>query len=116
MADWGLHATLLVGPPQPLAQLGGDIVAVLESFTLDLACDGRHVESGRGSNVLGSPLAAIAHLLSVLARQPGYAPLQAGEIVTTGTITTAHSVQPGQVWRSVVQGIALPGLTLEFSA
>lgn len=116
VVDGGLHATLLVGPPQPLAQLGGDIVAALASFSLDLARDGRHVESGRGSNVLGSPLAAIVHLLSVLARQPGYAPLQAGEIVTTGTITTAHSVQPGQVWRSVVQGIALPGLTVEFSA
>jgi 2-keto-4-pentenoate hydratase len=116
VADWALHGTLLVGPPQPLAQLGDDAIAALESFMLDLACDGRHVETGKGSNVLGSPLAAIAHLLAVLARQPGSAFLQAGEIVTTGTITAAHSVQPGQVWRSQIRGIALPGLTVEFSA
>jgi len=116
VADWALHATLLIGPPQPLPRLGGDVMAALESFTLDLSCDGRLVESGKGSNVLGSPLAAIAHLSSVLARQPHYAPLQAGEIVTTGTITTAHSIRADETWRSEVQGIALPGLTVAFSA
>ena len=31
VADWALHATLLVGPPQPVARLGGDLVAALES-------------------------------------------------------------------------------------
>jgi 2-oxo-3-hexenedioate decarboxylase len=74
------------------------------------------VETGKGSNVLGSPLAAIAHLLSVLAKQPNYASLQAGEIVTTGTVTTAQSVRAGETWRSEVHGIALPGLTVEFAA
>jgi 2-oxo-3-hexenedioate decarboxylase len=116
VADWALHGTLLVGPPQPLGQLGSNVIAALESFTLDLSCDGRHVETGKGSNVLGSPLAAIAHLLSVLARQPSGAPLRAGEIVTTGTITTAQSVQPGENWRSEIEGVALPGLGVEFSA
>jgi 2-oxo-3-hexenedioate decarboxylase len=116
VADWALHGTLLVGPPQPVSRLGNDVVTALESFTLDLSCDGRHVETGKGSNVLGSPLAAIAHLLSVLARQPDYAPLKAGEIVTTGTITTAQSIKAGQTWRTDVRGIGLPGLTVEFSA
>ena len=116
VADWALHGTLLIGPPQPLPRLGSDVVAALESFTLNLSCDGRVVETGKGSNVLGSPLAAIAHLLSVLAKQPNYVPLQAGEIVTTGTITTAQSVRAGETWRSEVQGIALPGLTVTFSA
>jgi len=116
VADWALHGTLLVGPPQPLPQLGTDAIAALESFILTLSCDGQHVETGKGSNVMGSPLAAIAHLLSVLAKQPNYAPLQAGEIVTTGTVTTARSVQAGETWRSEMQGIALPGLTIEFSA
>lgn len=116
VADWALHGTLLVGPPQPLPQLGTDVVAALESFALTLSCNGRHVETANGSNVLGSPLSAITHLLSVLAKQPDYAPLQAGEIVTTGTVTTARSVQAGETWRTEVRGIALPGLTVEFSA
>ncbi len=114
VADWALHGTLLIGPPQPPLRLGTEIVAALESFALRLSCNGRLIETGKGSNVLGSPLAAIAHLLSVLAAQPNYAPLQAGEIVTTGTITTAQSVQPGETWQSEVQGIALPGLSVAF--
>ena len=116
VVDWGLHGTLLIGPPQTLSQLGDDIIAALESFTLTLSCDDRVVETGKGSNVLGSPLAAIIHLLSVLAKQPYYPQLQAGEIVTTGTITTAQSVRAGEIWRSEVQGIAIPGLTVTFSA
>jgi 2-oxo-3-hexenedioate decarboxylase len=116
VVDWGLHGTLLIGPPQPLPQLGNDIIAALESFTLTLSCDGRVVETGKGSNVLGSPLAVIVHLLSVLAKQPDSPHLQAGEIVTTGTITTAQSVRAGETWQSEVQGIAIPGLTVAFSA
>ena len=81
-----------------------------------LSCDGREIETGRGSNVLGSPLAAIAHLVSLLAKQSCYTPLQAGELVTTGTITTARSVRAGETWQSELRGIALPGLTVEFSA
>ena len=42
--------------------------------------------------------------------------IEAGEIVTTGTITTAQSVQAGETWRSEVRGIGLPGLTVDFSA
>lgn len=116
VADWALHGTLLVGPPQPLAHLGHDVIAALESFTLTLSCGDRHVETAKGSNVLGSPLSAIAHLLSVLAKQPDHEPLQGGEMVTTGTITTAQSVRAGETWRSEVEGIALPGLTVEFTA
>jgi 2-oxo-3-hexenedioate decarboxylase len=51
-----------------------------------------------------------------LSRQAGYAPLHDGEMVTTGTITTARSVRAGEAWRSEIHGIALPGLTVEFSA
>jgi 2-oxo-3-hexenedioate decarboxylase len=114
VADLSLQGILLVGPPQPVSAIGRDPVAALEAFTLDLSCDGRHVESGRGSNVLASPLAAIAHLVSVLSTQSGAAPLGPGEIVTTGTITSAHAVRPGETWRSRLQGIALPGLEVMF--
>ncbi len=116
VVDWALHGTLLVGPPQPLPQLGAEVITALESFTLALVCNGRHVETAKGSNVLGSPLSAIAHLLSVLARQPDYEPLHAGEMVTTGAVTMAQSVHAGETWRSELHGLALPGLTIEFSA
>jgi 2-oxo-3-hexenedioate decarboxylase len=115
VADWALHGTLLVGPRQALSRLGGDLIARLESFTLSLSCDRRHIETAAGSNVLGNPLSAVSHLLSVLSAQPDSAPLAAGEIVTTGTITTARPVRAGETWHSNVRGIALPGLTVEFS-
>ena len=115
VADGALHGTLLVGERQPVARLEPGLTTALERFSLSLSCDDVLREVGTGSNVLGSPLLAIAHLISVLAKQPGYAPLQANELVTTGTITTAHSIYPGQTWHSEVQGIALPDIRVEFT-
>ena len=115
VADGGLHGALLLGPAQPLSRLGKNPVAALQSFTLTLSCNGRDVEAGRGSNVMGSPLAAIDHLTKVLARQPNDAFLTAGEIVTTGTVTMPHAVHAGETWRSRVQGLELPDLEVEFS-
>ncbi len=114
VADGGLHGALLVGPPRPLETLGTDPVSVLESLSVNLLSDGQLIETGKGSNVLGNPFAAIVHLLSVLGKQPNPAPLKAGEIVTTGTITTAQPVRVGQTWRSEVKGAELAGLTIHF--
>lgn len=116
VADQALHGMLLIGPPRSLSELGKDPVTALESFSLVLSCDGREIERGNGRNVLGNPLAAAAHLVSVLAKQTESLPLQPGEIVTTGTITGACSVHAGEIWRSEVEGIPLPGLTLSFDA
>lgn len=114
IADWGLHGTLLVGQPQPIDRLGPDLAEKLERFSISLFSDGTLRETGTGANVLGSPLLAIAHLIGVLKKQPQYLPLQPGELVTTGTITTAHSVTAGECWRTDVNGIALPGLSVKF--
>ena len=48
----------------------------------------------------------------MLARQG--APLGAGEIVTTGTLTAAYPARPGETWRTELHGIALPGLAVRF--
>ncbi len=114
VADSGLHGTLLVGPSIPLHELGSNPVKALESLTIELFCEDTLVETGVGANVLGSPITAIVHLLSVLGNQPDHAPLKAGEIVSTGTITTAHSIHVGQTWKSKVKGVALAGLKAEF--
>ncbi len=116
IADWALHGTLLVGEPQAVDRLGTDLIAALERFSIVLSCDRMVREVGRGSNVLGSPLAAIAHLIAVLGKQTRYMPLQANEMVTTGTITRALSIQAGETWRTELEGIALPSLSVEFMA
>jgi 2-keto-4-pentenoate hydratase len=36
----------------------------------------------------------------------------AGEVVTTGTLTDAWPVQPGQHWRTALDDGRLPGLSL----
>jgi len=41
-------------------------------------------------------------------------PLAASEIVTTGTLTRAIPVKPGETWATKLDGIALHGIRLRF--
>ena len=74
------------------------------------------MEVGRGANALGSPLAALAHLVDLLAQQPSLPKLRAGEIVTTGTLTAAYPVRAGEAWTMRPRHPALKPLTLRFSS
>jgi 2-keto-4-pentenoate hydratase len=114
IADWGLHATLIVGKTLDVTQLGTGVATDNENFTVTLSCDGDVCEIGRGANALGSPLKAIVHLIDVIAKQPHATPLQSGELVTTGTLTAALSIHPGQTWSTSLKGIALSGITVSF--
>ena len=116
IADWGLHATLIVGEPVEVELLGAEVETDIENFTVKLSCDGDVLEQGRGSNALGSPLKAVGHLISVIAKQPPASPLQSGEIVTTGTLTPALPIHPGQTWSTDLSGIELSGVTVSFDA
>lgn len=116
IADWGLHAALIVGEPLEVGRLGPGVVSDLENFTITLSCDGNVRERGQGSNVLGSPLKAVAHLIDVIAKQPHASPLQPGELVTTGTLTPALPIHAGQNWTTKLKGIALPGISVSFEA
>ena len=115
IAVGGLHGRLLVGERQPVDTLGAGLQEALAAFTLALSCDGQLLETGKGANVLGHPLSAVKHLMQVLANQSPHQPLQANELVTTGTVTSAYSVQAGQTWHTALVGIALPGLSVAFT-
>ena len=115
IADWGMHARLLVGKPQAVNVLGANLQEALAAFSLALSEGGKLQETGKGANVLGNPLQAVVHLMQVLASQSPHQPLQANEIVTTGTVTSAYSVQPGQIWQTALEGIELPGLSMAFT-
>ena len=106
VAAFGLHGGLWIGPRRPLRE--GDIAA-LETFEIELFRNGVSIDRGAARNVLDGPLHALAHLAQILA--PGEA-LQAGEIVTTGTVTRAFPVAPGEVWTTRLWGIDLPGAEL----
>ena len=110
IADGALHATLLVGEPMEVSQMPPEVMADLERFTITLSCDGIEREQGQGANALGSPLLAVTHLIAAMAGQPHALPLQAGELVTTGTLTAALPIEAGQTWSTHLDGIALPGI------
>ena len=110
-ASNGLHGRLVVGPRLPVM---ADMARHLPAVEAELHRGDALVDRGVGANVLGSPLLALEHLIELLARQ-GAEPLRAGELVSTGVLTDAHSVQAGETWRTRIEGLPLPGLTLEFS-
>lgn len=114
IAVGSLHARLLVGKPENVNTMGANLQEALAAFTLALSCNGKLLETGRGANVLGNPLTAVMHLMQVIAAQSPRQSLQANEIVTTGTLTSAYSVQPGQTWQTALQGIDLGGLSVAF--
>ena len=110
-AAFGLHRALVVGPRTPVTDANRDaLAAALPRFTLTLSHGERVVDRGVGANVLDSPALALVHLARVLASQPAAAPLAAGEFVTTGTVTDAWPVRPGQTWSSDYGDLGIAGL------
>ena len=83
---------------------------------MTLRRNGAVADRGVGANALGHPASALAHLAAVLAGQPQFEPLAAGEIVTTGTLTAAMPIKPGETWSSEYAGLPIAGLELHFTA
>lgn len=114
-AAFGLHGALVVGTPVPVdANNRPALAELLESFTLTLRQGETIMETGTGAKVLGNPALAISYLAGVLATQPQFPPLTAGEIITTGTLTDAWPIAPGETWSSDYGSLGVPGLTVSF--
>jgi 2-oxo-3-hexenedioate decarboxylase len=112
-ADFALHGRLVVGTPVVVDDDNLEAVAAaLPEFELTLSRDGAVVDRGLGTNVLGGPAHALAHLIRVLEQDHPAAQLNAGELITTGTITDAWSIAPGERWTSDYGALGLEGLTL----
>jgi 2-oxo-3-hexenedioate decarboxylase len=111
-AAYGLHGALLVGPRHAVAPKRAEWLASLRDFEIDLLCDDVVQDRSRSSFVLDGPISAIRHLMDVLAGLPDHPPLAAGEIITTGTLTRALPIAPGQTWSTQLRGVALEGVTL----
>lgn len=109
----GLHGRLVVGSRVPVASIPR-LAELLPEVEVVLYRADTEVDRGVAANVLGSPLLALAHLVEALARQPLAPRLRAGEIITTGVITDAHPVAPGETWHTRLSGLPLPGLTIHF--
>lgn len=115
VAAFGLHGALLIGPRHPIRGAEDPWVASLATFEIDLNCDGNLADHGAARNVLDGPLFALRHLVEVLAEDGNNPPLAAGEIVTTGTLTRALPIRPGEIWSTHLTGVALEGASVRFS-
>ena len=116
-ADQSLHWRLIVGKPHVINS--GEIAKLavqIQDCQVALKCNGQIRDRGVGSNALDHPALALAFLADMLATQPEFDALAAGEIVTTGTLTAALPVKRGETWTSEISGLALEPLTLTFSA
>ena len=110
----GLHGRLVLGTPVAVETIPG-LEALLPAARVVLRKRGKTVDEGVGANVLDSPVYALAHLVELLALQPDFDQLHAHEIVSTGTLTDAHPVKPGETWTTAFEGLPLPGLTVKFA-
>jgi 2-oxo-3-hexenedioate decarboxylase len=112
LASKGLHAALVVGTP--LAVTDGNrahLADALATFTVRLEKDGQLAAEGSG------PCAAVGAVpgeLALGARGAGSqrGPLQAGEIISSGTLCDSQPIGAGETWTARVRGLDLPDLTL----
>jgi 2-oxo-3-hexenedioate decarboxylase len=104
IAAFGLHGALLVGPRHDVRATRDAWRARLAAFEIELLRNGEVQDRGRAANVLDGPLQALRHLVDVLAADPAQPPLAAGEVVTTGTLTRALPIAPGQAWSTRLHG------------
>lgn len=111
VADFALHGRLLVGPRVPVARFA-DLGTELAALTLELRRDGEPVDRGVANIVLDGPLNALRLWVDAMAAQPQRWPIAAGDVVTTGTITDAWPLLPGQRWETRLGDKRLSGLSL----
>ena len=88
-ADCGLNGGLVLGEPyENWRQLD------LASHPVVLTVDDEKIAQGTGANVLGHPYNVLDWLANTLPKRGLW--VKAGEIVSTGTCTGFHYVEPGQ--------------------
>jgi 2-keto-4-pentenoate hydratase len=113
VADFGLHAGLVVGKPRRVEpELVATLVDQLSQFKVRLFRDGRLAAEGSGRNVLRSPALSLGELASAISRQSDAEPLAAGELISTGTLTESLAIAANETWTAVLDGIDLPDLTV----
>jgi len=104
VAAGAMHGALVVGDFIPVTT---EMRVSLTDFSVTLSCDGAVMDTGHARNLLGSgPLEVLRHLISLDSAET----LNAGDLVSTGTVTRALPIQPGQTWQASFSGLPLADL------
>jgi 2-oxo-3-hexenedioate decarboxylase len=112
IAAFGLHLGLVVGDPVPVtADSTPALAESLASFKLRVSRNGELVEEGSGKNSLRSPALCLAELGAAVRRRNGV-PLGAGELISSGTLTSGHLIARGETWQADVDSLPVPPLTV----
>jgi 2-oxo-3-hexenedioate decarboxylase len=115
-ADWACHARLIIGEPRQIREQDiPSLARALPALTAALLKDGVRQIEGSGANVLGSPAFALGFIADLLSEQAFMQPLAAGEVVSTGTITDALPVKPGETWSTEITGLPVQNLTITYT-
>ena len=89
IADFALHVATICGPVAENADLNN-----LDRSAMTARIDGKVVVTAEASAILGHPIEAVVWLARELSRQDK--PLNAGDVVTTGSCAPLLQVLPGQ--------------------
>jgi 2-oxo-3-hexenedioate decarboxylase len=112
IAGGSLHGRYFHGRWLPIDS-SRDWVRALAEVEVVLSRNGVAVDRGTGANALGGPIQALSHFVRAMDQISGER-VAAGEIVTTGTLTQAFRVAPGETWTTKVAGLPLDGMALRF--
>ena len=113
VAAFGFHAALAVGTPRPVDQTSiPALIEELARFKVQLLKGDQVVAEGSGRNVLRSPALCLIELATAVSKGPGNRPLNAGELVSSGTLTESQPIASGETWTARVEGLDLASLTL----
>ena len=111
IASGGLHGCLVIGKK---LFINNDVERDLADLKVRLFKDASFEEEGTGANVLDGPVSAVRYLHKSLAGIKNQVLLSSGNIITTGTMTDAKPVFPGEKWTGKFEGIIESDLSVEF--
>ena len=116
VAAFALHGRYRHAPPVPIEDGARRAwLAKLTEFEIALFRDGQEVDRGQAKNVLDGPLSALRHFIRGLREFPDARGVKPGDIVTTGTVTRAFPVKPGERWSTELIGLPLPAMDVAIS-
>jgi 2-keto-4-pentenoate hydratase len=114
VAASALHGRLYFDQWQPVPSAHSLANFSIDLFKQQTGSQAIQIDSGKASNVLGSPLLALAHLVKLLATRSNGRGLLPGDIITTGTVTNAHGISAGQRWHTSIANLALTPMSISF--